>query len=92
MEVEISSHWIKHRVAVKLREGLDDDVETEGDDGQGGEGDQEAEHVRPGDPVQTTVGTSDSVNPELVHPILYRYLKCGICRCVKCKVKETEFG
>ena len=70
IEVEISSPRIEHRVAVKLREGLDDDVETDGDDGQGGEGDQEAEHVRPGDPVKTTVGTSDTVNPELVHPIL----------------------
>ena len=67
MEVEISSCWIKHRVAVKLRDGIDDDEEAESDYGQGRDGHQEAQHVGPGDPVQTTVGTSDTVNPELVH-------------------------
>lgn len=68
-EVAISSFPVKHPVAAKLHDGIDDDEETEGDDGQGGEGHQEAEHVGPGDPVQTTVGTSDTMNPELVHVI-----------------------
>ena len=70
-EVLISSCRVEYPVAMKLQDGIDDDEEAEGDDDQGGEGHQEAEKVGPRDPVQTTVRTSNTMNPELVHVISY---------------------
>ena len=66
-QIEISSDGVKLYVALKLHDGIDNDEEAEGDDGQGAEGDQEAEHVGAGDPVQAAVRTPHTVNPELVH-------------------------